>query len=126
LICPSGRRFGRPIPIETWYKGKLREILDLLDDPETVDGILAASGGNFLYLRMFCEAVVRWNLDPTSTETLPYGLIGLYELWFRRQFPHQEDYEKALPLLELIVAAHEPVPEEWIDRLLGLGCVTVS
>ena len=87
--------------------------------PGAVERILVACNGNFLYLRMLREAFAGWSLDPAAAETLPRGLVGLYELWFRRQFPHSEDYEKALPLLELIVAAREPVPDAWIDRLLA-------
>jgi tetratricopeptide (TPR) repeat protein len=87
--------------------------------PEAIDRILAASGGSFLYLSMLRQAGTGLNLDPVAPEALPRGLVGLYELWFRRQFPHPEDYDKALPLLELVVAAREPVPDLWIDRLLS-------
>ncbi len=86
--------------------------------PETIERILAASGGNFLYLCML-RAATGLNFDPAAQDALPRGLVGLYELWFRRQFPNPEDYLKALPLLEVVVAAREPVPDMWIDRLLA-------
>jgi tetratricopeptide (TPR) repeat protein len=64
---------------------------------------------------------------------LPQGLIGLYERWFRRQFPDRARYAEFIPLLEVLVAPRRPVPEallvamfHWTEpqrtRLLhGLG-----
>ncbi len=59
-------------------------------------------------------------LDLAAPEGLPQGLIGLYELWFRHQFPDPAAYEReVLPLLEVIVAAEHPVPEAVLTGLFG-------
>src|SRR6202008_391920 len=52
-------------------------------------------------------------------EDLPQGWIGLYERWFRRQFPDDSSYGHIRPLLEVLVAATRPVPEEWLRQLFG-------
>jgi hypothetical protein len=73
--------------------------------------IAAASEGNFLYLRMFREAVAKKMLRFDAPEGLPHGLVGLYESWFRRSFPDRKAYESYVPVLEVIAAAKHPVPQ---------------
>ena len=82
--------------------------------------IAAASEGNFLYLRKLREGVEAGRLDLAAPEGLPQGLIGLYERWFRHQFPDLAAYEReVLPLLEVIVAAEHPVPEAVLTGVFG-------
>ena len=80
--------------------------------------IVAASEGNFLYLRMFREAVAEKTLRFDTPEDLPQGLVGLYERWFRRSFPNRKAYEFYVPVLEVIAAEH-PVPVPWLSRMFG-------
>ena len=84
-----------------------------------VERIVAASGGNFLYLRKLREAADAGLLDLAVPENLPQGLVGLYDRWFRRQFATAADYEVHVPLLEVLVAAEHPVPEPWLARVFG-------
>jgi tetratricopeptide (TPR) repeat protein len=82
-----------------------------------VEAVVAASSGNFLYLRKLREAVAVGVVELASLQALPQGLVGLYERWFRRQFPDEVAYEAIVPLLEVLVAAQQPVPEAWLARL---------
>jgi tetratricopeptide (TPR) repeat protein len=84
-----------------------------------VERVVAGSHGNFLYLCKLREAADAGLLDLAAPEGLPQGLIGLYERWFRHQFATTADYEAYVPLLELLVAAEHPVPEDCLERLFG-------
>ena len=84
-----------------------------------VERIVTASEENFLYLRKLREAVDLGLMDLSHPDDLPRGLIGLYERWLRRQFPDSKSYERIRPLLDVLVAATRPVPEEWLGRIFG-------
>jgi hypothetical protein len=84
-----------------------------------IERIVAASRGNFLFLRMLQAAVTAGLMDLAHPEGLPQGLIGLYERWFRRQFRNLSEFEACRPLLEVSVAAEHPVPEKWLEGMLG-------
>lgn len=86
---------------------------------ERVERIVAASEGNFLYLRTLQDAASRGLLDLAHPDGLPRGLGGLYERWFRRQFGNAETYKTYVPLLEVLAASEHPVPESWIERIFG-------
>src|SRR5262249_23720826 len=58
-------------------------------------------------------------LSLIAPEGLPHGLIGLYERWFRRQFPDRQAYEAYVPVLAVLAAAEHPVPESWLSRMFG-------
>ncbi len=101
-----------------------RDWLANLDLPEGemaafVDRAVAASEGNFLYLRMLREAMTARTLNLFAPEGLPQGLVGLFERWFRRQFPDTKTYEIYVPLLAVLAAAEHPVPEPWLARIFG-------
>ena len=98
-----------------------RYSITLKNPEETINGIVSASEGNFLYLRKFCEWVEDkgW-IDISDLKTYPKGMTGMYQLYFKRQFPDIESYEKyQVPLLELIVASFEPLPEALAEQVLG-------
>lgn len=84
-----------------------------------------ASAGNFLYLRQLQEAVAQGVIAPsalTRADTLPQGLGQLYLQWFEKRFPDPRQYaEQQRPLLELILAAREPLPLDLVTALLGWG-----
>jgi hypothetical protein len=84
-----------------------------------VENMVAASQGNFLYLRMLTDAAANGLLDLDDPESLPQGLIGLYERWLRRQFPEAVEFAAAAPFFEILVAAENPIPENWLDKILG-------
>lgn len=84
-----------------------------------------ASAGNFLYLRQLQEAVTQGVIAPsalTRADTLPQGLGQLYLQWFEKRFPDPRQYaEQQRPLLELMLAAREPLPLDLASSLLGWG-----
>ena len=84
-----------------------------------VERMVAASQGNFLYLRKLQEAVTSGLIDLAHPDGLPQGLVGLYERWFWRQFRSAGQYEAYRPFLEVLVAAGRPIPEDWLGRILG-------
>jgi hypothetical protein len=104
------------IYVREWLAG-----LDLpqSEAPALIVRMLAASQGNFLYLRMLREAVTAGTLSLFAPEGLPRGLIGLYERWFRRQFPDRQIYEAYVPVLAVLAAAEHPVPESWLARMFA-------
>ena len=98
-----------------------RRRITLKNPEKAINGIVAASEGNFLYLRKFCEWVKDkgW-IDLSDSKTYPKGMTGMYQLYFRRQFPNIDTYEKyQVPLLDLIVASFEPLPEILAEQALG-------
>ncbi len=87
--------------------------------------VLDASAGMFLYLRKLQEAVTNGVIcesDLTTKSTLPIGLAALYERWFLKRFPSQSDYaDHYRPLFEVLLAACEPLPIKFVQRVLDWG-----
>jgi WD40 repeat protein len=103
--------------IRTWIENSK---ISLTYTELSIQSIVEASEGNFLYLRQFCEGAEKGWLDITDARSFPKGMIGMYQGYFRRQFPDIEAYEKyQVPLLELIVAAFEPLLESLAEQALG-------
>lgn len=89
-----------------------------------VNSVCKASSGNFLYLKQLEAAVMQDEvLQPSellNPETLPADLPASYLRWFERKFKTVEIFEKTvLPLLELMLAAREPLPISLVDQVLG-------
>ena len=89
-----------------------------LDTDVQVERMVTASQGNFLYLRMLTDAAAKGMIDLDHPDELPQGLVGVYERFFKRQFPASE-FKSVVPFFEVLVAAEHPVPEKWLDRALG-------
>lgn len=84
-----------------------------------IDAIDARADGSFIYLRKLREAHENRGLA-LDKDSLPDGLNGLYDEWFRRQFPDAERYRsRVAPLLALILAAETPVPEAVLDEAMA-------
>ena len=81
---------------------------------EVVDRILAKSGGNFLYARTAVESFARGDFDMKGLSELPPGLGGLYVSFFDWYFPDGERYAVSRQLLEVLVAAREPISRETL------------
>ena len=94
--------------------------LSVASDETLLENLVAASQGNFLYLRMLREAVADGTLSLDAPEGLPKGLIGLYERWFWRWFPERQAYKSTYrPVLEVIAASEHPVPEKWLGHIFS-------
>ena len=92
--------------------------------PRALESVCAVSAGNFLYLKQLEIAVMQEQMLETqellSPETLPANLGAMYSRWFERKFKMTESYETtALPLLQLMLAAREPLPLDLVDKVLG-------
>jgi WD40 repeat protein len=92
---------------------------------QALPAVCGSSAGNFLYLRKLQEAVEGGVIAPeqlTRADTLPKGLGQLYLKWFERRFSDPDRYdEKVRPLLELMLAAREPLPVDMAAALLNWG-----
>ena len=94
------------------------------------DNVLRATAGNFLYLWQLEQSVELGliSLDSLSfASAVPIGLSGLYGRWFDLRFPDRQDFEqRQRPLLEIMVAAQEPLDLDVIKFVLGwdiYGCL---
>jgi tetratricopeptide (TPR) repeat protein len=84
-----------------------------------VEAIDRRADGNFIYLRKLREAHEQRGL-PLDKDALPDGLSGLFDEWFKRQFPDPTSYRASVaPLLALIIAAETPVPESVLTEAMG-------
>ncbi len=92
----------------------LRERLAAIGRPpgdETLQRILSRSEGAFHYAVLLLEEVRQGRCDPDNPVDLPAGLNPFYAQTFKRRFPDITAYRgQTRPLLELILAAPEPVP----------------
>jgi WD40 repeat protein len=97
--------------------------LDAAERSRALDSVMNASAGNFLYVRKLREASESGTVDLRSLlspGSLPNGLAGLYERWFQHRFADAEIYsQRQRPLLELLLAAREPLPIEMAGAILG-------
>ena len=76
----------------------------------TASRLLAASEDNFLAAAMALEAVRLNLITLAEAEGLSPGLEARYQLFFERMFPDpRSDYGMARQLLEVVVAAQEPL-----------------
>jgi WD40 repeat protein len=91
---------------------------------KALESVCAVSAGNFLYLKQLERAVMQDQVmqayELLSPETLPADLGAFYERWFARKFKTIASYETtAIPLLQLMLAAREPLPLGLVDTVLG-------
>ena len=127
-----GTKFS-PTIMEGGTQNNLSDIKDYLETmldtaitgeqrDKVIQAIIEKSGGTFLYIKR-----VENSYDLTKPETLPNGLDDLFYKDFERYFPDRQDFEKhQRPLLEIMVAAQEPLDLEVIKFVLGwdmYGCL---
>lgn len=90
---------------------------------EALEGVLQACDGMFLYLSKLKEAVAAGliGVDQLSDSArLPKGLGALYERWFSDRFRSADAYGKLQrPVLELTLAAREPISPDFMKEVLG-------
>lgn len=90
-------------------------------DRDEVARVLCEKGeGNFLYAEQALDGIERDEHQLGRLDALPPGMAGLYVLRFKRQFPDQGSFADAKRLLDVIVAAREPLSEEQIAAATGL------
>jgi hypothetical protein len=111
--------------VDFWLQGLA---LEPAQREQALRAVVQASEGMFLYVRQLREAVNSGAVPPTQLTdpaSLPKGLAGLYERWFQARFKDdkgQTAYDAwQRPLLELMLAAREPLPVALAHAVLGWG-----
>lgn len=110
--------------VERWTRTWLESTaLTDADRTRALQAVMHAGAGNFLYVRMLRDAVqagavpLDQLLQPTG---LPGGLASLYQRWFQHRFADTSVYARdPRPLLELLLAAREPLPVDLAASVLG-------
>lgn len=78
---------------------------------QAIETLLARSEGAFGYISKAIDAINSGMLSPEQPEQFPVGLKELYRKYLERAYPNGRQFkEDARPLLELIIAAPEPLP----------------
>lgn len=78
---------------------------------EFVNQIVARSEGAYHYVNLLLEEFRQGSCDPDNLADLPMGLNQFYLQTFKRRFKDFLQYQmRVRPLLEIILAAPEPVP----------------
>lgn len=85
---------------------------------EAVDEILKRSEGLFLYLDRVREDLQLKRRTLADIDSFPQGLGESYDQYFKRQFPDEESYASIRPVLEIVVAAREPLDGDLMRRLM--------
>src|SRR5262249_12070143 len=67
------------------------------------------SDGNFLYARQVLDGLTDGLFGFDRLEALPPGLSGLYRSFFARHFPDEASYASVKKVLQVVVAAREPL-----------------
>lgn len=121
-----------PFPLDTESESNRADIRDYLhnelaphlrnrpDNDRLVEQILEKSEGVFLYVERFCDDVRQHHLSLDQPEQFPQGLGGIFDQYFKRQFPDLEKFRKDVrPALRAILAAREPLPIEILQSLFN-------
>ncbi len=116
LDCYVAGRVER-LPPEVLPEGRRREVAARVTE---------RAGGNFLFARMALDALA--DPDPErrlgfeELDSLPPQLGGIYHQMFRKRFPSRRTYEQEIsPLLECLTAARDPLPDDLLLQVAGLG-----
>ncbi|MGO9464334.1 MAG: AAA family ATPase [Isosphaeraceae bacterium] len=91
-----------------------------LPPEEAIRRLRDQSGGNFLWVEQALLGLESGAYDFTRLDALPPGLTGLYTAFFERHFPDEAAYSPARQVLEVIVAALEPLSNAEIAAATGL------
>jgi hypothetical protein len=87
-----------------------------------LDRLADASRGNFLYATEAVGAVQEGRLMGGDRARMPDSLGAIYGAWIARQYPDERRYADELrPLLEMVVAASNPLPMDLAGEALGWG-----
>lgn len=78
------------------------------------------SDGNFLYVQQALDGLQSGQLQFNTISDLPPGLYGLYFEFFKRYFPDAASFELSRRLLQVVVAAREPLTESQLAAAAGL------
>jgi WD40 repeat protein len=96
-------------------------IADGRSKQDLTEKLLTASSGNFLYAKMALEAIERKQLDFRTIELLPPGLSAIYKEFLDRLYAKAGvEFRQTRDVLEIVVAAREPLQRAEIARATGV------
>jgi hypothetical protein len=108
--------------IRTFLQCKLEQMVEEGGVKFVIDTIAAKSEGNFLYVSILLEELKNNRLSLNNVAEFPKGLTSVFTFLFERYFPDLHQYKRhQRPLLELVIAAREPLPQEIAAWLLHWG-----
>jgi WD40 repeat protein len=87
---------------------------------EIIRRLREKSAGNFLWVQQALLGIERDQYRFDRLDALPPGLNGLYLDFFQRRFPDAASYEAPKRVLQVVVAAAEPLSEAVLARATGL------
>jgi len=82
-----------------------------------------SAGGNFLYVSQALQDIERDNYSFDRLDELPSGLIGRYASFFERAFPSEASYAPARIVLEVMLAAQQPLTRPQIAGAVAFDSV---
>jgi WD40 repeat protein len=91
-----------------------------LSAEEAIRRLRARSAGNFLWVQQALLGIERDQYRFDRLDALPPGLNGLYLDFFQRRFPDKAAYEAPQRVLQVVVAAAEPLTEADLAGATGL------
>ena len=83
-----------------------------------IDAIDARADGSFIYLRKLREAHENRSLK-LDKDAMPFGLNGLYDEWFTRQFPDLKAYRDRVAPAGADRRLDTPVPDAVLDEAMA-------
>ena len=86
-----------------------------------VEAVVERSEGIFLYAERVTAAVLDGSMDLAEIKHWPKGLGALIQYYVRRSFQSKDAFDQVLPVLEMILDAHGPLPILLVKRALGLS-----
>lgn len=109
--------------LERFLDDQLKALASIIRSSEEVSkAILGRSDGLFLYVERALTGLKEHRLTVEHIDQLPQGLGADYFHFFSRQFPDQTLYkQKYRPLVEMIIAAREPLPLALAAKALKWG-----
>jgi len=81
----------------------------------------ASAAGNFQYAGSVLDALVSGDMILSQLDALPRTLEAVYYLRAQGRFPDLSDYQRALPVLEVLLEAREPLAPSLLTAITHLG-----
>ncbi len=98
----------------------LMSVIGVDQRDQTTSLIEQRADGNFQYAHSVLDALATRELDPRQLDALPDVLEGFYHRRAARRFPNPADFRLARVVLEVMVAAREPLTPRQLSAMTGL------
>ncbi|MBQ4226969.1 MAG: toll/interleukin-1 receptor domain-containing protein, partial [Clostridia bacterium] len=109
--------------IRTYFDKALAERLPKAEERQrAAEALTKRSEGSFLYAYLTAEAIGRGDIAPFDESAYPKDINAALLGWMERLFPDPQEFRRdhRLPLGALL-ASPEPLPQEELERLLGMS-----